>query len=132
MANAVAHISGLWGVVRVQKKFSVSRKLAPTSERTWLKVVLWGVVGVAVAGLVRSLDLLATANGPHASSTMDLVIISSCLIGYNLITFLWFFGYLITYERRRAGELRSAAGRARPQKRGGPTPREITLTGRTV
>jgi hypothetical protein len=132
MANAAAHISGLWGVIRVQKKFSVSRKLAPTSERTWLKVVLWGVVGVAVAGLIRSLDLLATPNGPHASSTVDLVIISSCLIGYNLITFLWFFGYLITYERRRAGELRSAAGRARPQKRGGPTPREITLTGRTV
>ena len=127
MANAVAHISGLWGVIRVQKKFSVSRKLAPKSERTWLKVVLWGVVGVAVAGLIRSLDLLATANGPHASSTMDLVIISLCLIGYNLITFLWFFGYLITYERRRAGELRSAAGPARPRKRGGPTPRESTL-----
>ena len=100
-------------MIKVQKKFSVSRKLAPKSERTWLKVVLWGVVGVAVAGLIRSLDLLATANGPHARSTMDLVIISLCLIGYNLITFLWFFGYLITYERRRAGERRSAAGVAR-------------------
>jgi hypothetical protein len=132
MANAVAHISGLWGVIRVQKKFSVSRKLAPKSERTWLKVVLWGVVGVAVAGLIRSLDLLATTNGPHARSTMDLVIISLCLIGYNLITFLWFFGYLIAYERRRAGELRSAAGPARPRERGGPTPRGITLTGRTA
>ena len=117
MANSVAHISGLWGVIKVQKKFSVSRKLAPKSERTWLKVVLWGIVGVAVAGLIRSLDLLATANGPHAKSTMDLVIISLCLIGYNLITFLWFFGYLITYERRRAGERRSAAGGARPRKR---------------
>ncbi|MGZ6617578.1 MAG: hypothetical protein ACXVFQ_24525, partial [Solirubrobacteraceae bacterium] len=77
-------------------------------------------------------DLLATANGPHARSTMDLVIISLCLIGYNLITFLWFFGYLITYERRRAGERRSAAGAAGIRRRGGPTPREITFGGRTA
>ena len=117
MANSVAHISGLWGVVKVQKKFSVSRKLAPKSERTWLKVVLWGIVGVAVAGLIRSLDLLATANGPQARSTMDLVTISLCLIGYNLITFLWFFGYLVVYERRRAGERRSASGLAWARKR---------------
>lgn len=117
MANSVAHISGLWGVIKVQKKFSVSRKLAPKSERTWLKVVLWGIVGVAVAGLIRSLDLLATVNGPQARRTMDLVIISLCLIGYNLITFLWFFGYLIVYERRRAGERRSAVGVARARRR---------------
>jgi cellulose synthase/poly-beta-1,6-N-acetylglucosamine synthase-like glycosyltransferase len=109
MANSVAHISGLWGVIKVQKKFSVSRKLAPKSERTWLKVVLWGFVGVAVAGVIRSLDLLANANGLHARRTMDLVIISLCLIGYNLLTFLWFFGYLIAYERRRAGQRRGAA-----------------------
>jgi hypothetical protein len=109
MANSVAHISGLWGVTKVQKKFSVSRKLAPKSERTWLKVVLSGFVGVAVAGVIRSLDLLANANGLHARRTMDLVIISLCLIGYNLMTFLWFFGYLIVYERRRAGQRRGAA-----------------------
>ena len=79
--------------------------------------MLWGIVGVAVAGLIRSLDLLATASGPQARGTMDLVIISLCLIGYNLITFLWFFGYLIVYERRRAGKRRSASGVGRARKR---------------
>ena len=132
MANAVAHISGLWGVIRVQKKFSVSRKLAPKSERTWLKVVLWGVVGVAVAGLIRCTRSARHRERPSSSGTTDLVIISLCLIGYNLITFLWFFGYLIAYERRRAGELRSAGGHAGPRKRSRPAPREITLTGRTA
>jgi cellulose synthase/poly-beta-1,6-N-acetylglucosamine synthase-like glycosyltransferase len=132
MANSVAHISGLWGVVKVQKKFSVSRKLAPKSERTWLKVVLWGIVGVAVAGLIRSLDLLATANGPQARSTMDLVIISLCLIGYNLITFLWFFGYLIVYERRRAGERRSAGGVARARKQRWTHAQRINQAGRAA
>ena len=132
MANSVAHISGLWGVIKVQKKFSVSRKLAPRSERTWLKVVLWGIVGVAVAGLIRSLDLLATANGPQTRSTTDLVIISLCLIGYNLITFLWFFGYLIVYERRRAGERRGAAGVARARKRRWTRAQRISHAGRTA
>ena len=132
MANSAAHISGLWGVIKVQKKFSVSRKLAPKSERTWLKVVLWGAVGVAAAGLIRSLDLLATAHGPQARSTMDLVIISSCLIGYNLITFLWFFGYLIVYERRRAGELRSAAGFAKARRRRWTRDQRINHAGRAA
>jgi hypothetical protein len=132
MANSVAHISGLWGVIKVQKKFSVSRKLAPKSERTWLTVVLWGIVGVAVAGLIRSLDLLATANGRQARSTMDLVIISLCLIGYNLITFVWFFGYLIVYERRRAGERRSAAGVARARKRRSTHAQRINHAGRAA
>ena len=132
MANSAAHISGLWGVIKVQKKFSVSRKLAPKSERTWLKVVLWGIVGVAVAGLIRSLDLLATANGHRARSTTDLVIISLCLIGYNLITFLWFFGYLIVYERRRAGERRSGAGIVRARKRRWTHARRINHAGRAA
>ena len=127
MANFVAHISGLWGVIKVQKKFSVSRELAPKSERTWLKAVLWAVVGLAVAGLIRSLDLLATANGPHAKSTSDFVIISLCLIAYNLITFLWFFGYLIVYERRRAGQRQNAAGAAGLGNVVDPPLGEITL-----
>jgi hypothetical protein len=63
---------------------------------------------------------------------MDLVIISLCLIGYNLITFLWFFGYLIVYERRRAGERRSAAGVARARKQRWTHAQRINQAGRAA
>jgi cellulose synthase/poly-beta-1,6-N-acetylglucosamine synthase-like glycosyltransferase len=109
-SNFIAHLSGLWGVIKVQKKFRVSRKLAPRAERTWLKAVLWGMLGVALAGCVRALDLLEHPSGPHAGGAGGLAIICLGLIGYNVITFLWFFAYLWVYERRHAGSPPAGAG----------------------
>lgn len=95
LANSVAHCAALRGVVRVQKKFVVSRKSLRRREQTWVGVALWAVAGVASAGVIRDVQLLERGVGHHT------LVIASLIVGsLNAILLLSFMGYLLLYERR--------------------------------
>lgn len=67
LANAIAQCSALVGVIRVDKKFSVSRKSVRRSEPTWVKPLLWILAAVAAtAATVATARLIlgSTENAP--------------------------------------------------------------------
>ncbi len=95
LASMLTHLMALKGVVRIQKKFDVSRKLALYTEKTWVKYGLYGLLIIFVLTLVRASLLLAN---PLPSQTRELVIISSCFVGMNIIILGGFLRYLSKYE----------------------------------
>lgn len=98
LASFLPHFSGLWGVVKVQKKFAVSNKVAKRRERTWLKAILWTVILVSIAGLVRGLSLLLGWGVPENQS--GLVVSSLAFCTWNLLCLGIFVRNVYRYEHR--------------------------------
>ncbi|MBA2451252.1 MAG: glycosyltransferase, partial [Chloroflexi bacterium] len=99
LANAMAHVGGLWGVIKVQRKFAVSRKNIPCRERSWLNTILWLLLAIAIATLFRAVDLMTLGSTGTESDLGDLMIAVCICTGINLLLLLSFLSYLLAYER---------------------------------
>ncbi|HEY1539244.1 MAG TPA: glycosyltransferase [Solirubrobacteraceae bacterium] len=98
LAGAIAQCAALSGIIRVDKKFSVSRKLVQRGESTWVKSLLWTMAAIAATGLIGAVARLVAGTpgstpvlvGCTAAFTLNLAMLSSFLL------------YLRRYERRPA------------------------------
>lgn len=126
LSHFLAHVAGLWGIVRVQKKFSVSRKVVAVEERTWLKAIWWILICVAVIAMTRAVWLSRSAHG----ALLSLLAVCIAFIAFNLVVLLAFFGHLLLYERRarRPKGLRGLG--AAPRKRSRPRSQGPAFTAR--
>lgn len=96
LANMMAHFGGIKGIIKVQRKFAVSNKVAIRRERTWLKKILWIMVGASVLGLARVVEL------DLAGNFSALVVSSMVFIDVNFLALIAFLIHLNQYE---AGEV---------------------------
>ncbi len=96
LANLVAQVSALPGLLRRARRHSAARKDAPHRERTGVKAVLWLLGLTALAGVGDGLDRFASGN--HSW----LVIMATFWGAVNSVWMWWILGYLEFYERRPA------------------------------
>lgn len=101
LASLTAHLGGLWGIIKVQKKFSVSKKTANRKEKTWIKIVLSLMMGLEIIALARATDLLVGPEHAQAQGHMGLIIASLAFCLVNLIIFGSFTWFLWRYEHRQ-------------------------------
>ncbi len=98
IANSLAHIAGLKGVLKVQKKFAVSRKIVKRSEHTNLKLVFWLLTLFSAMAFYQGLDFIIGIGEPANHSA--LVLWSFCFVVINSVSLIAFLAYLLMYERR--------------------------------
>ncbi len=96
LANLVAQVSALPGLLRRARRHNAARKDAPHRERTMVKGVLWLLGLASVAGVADGLDRYASGN--HSW----LVIMATLWGVVNSLWMWWILGYLEIYERRPA------------------------------
>jgi cellulose synthase (UDP-forming) len=101
LANLVAQVSALPGLLRTARRQTAARKDAPHRERTAVKAVLWLLGLISLAGVTDGLVRFALGN--HSW----LVIMPTVWGAVNCLWMWWILGYLEVYERRPAG---TAAG----------------------
>jgi hypothetical protein len=98
LANLVAQVSALPGLLRRARRQNAARKDAPHRERTMVKAILWLLGLTALAGVADGLARYASGN--HSW----LVIMATSWGVVNSVWMWWILGYLEVYERRPAGE----------------------------
>ncbi len=96
LANMMAHFGGIKGVIKVQKKFAVSRKTATRKERTWLTIILWTLATLGLIGIARDSWLYVAEHKHYAIILYTLV-----FMVINLGILLSFLLYLRAYERKQ-------------------------------
>ena len=96
LANLVAQISALSGLLRTERRFHSARKEVPHGERTLVKAILWLLGLTSVAGVADGAYRLATGN----HSWLIIMAIAWCTV--NSVWMWWILGYLEVYERRQA------------------------------
>jgi cellulose synthase/poly-beta-1,6-N-acetylglucosamine synthase-like glycosyltransferase len=96
LANLVAQVSALPGLLRRARRHNAARKDAPHRERTMVKGVLWLLGLASIAGVADGLDRYASGN--HSW----LVIMATLWGAVNSLWMWWILGYLEFYERRPA------------------------------
>lgn len=112
LANSLAHLSGLWGIFKVQKKFAVSRKIVRPNERSWQKVILWALAAVSMAAMaIGIMRLIGVLDG----RSHQLVITALLFNGLNIIWLGGFLGVLFRYEHGGATPVAPKALRATGQ-----------------
>jgi cellulose synthase (UDP-forming) len=94
LANLVAQVSALPGLVRPARRHGAARKDAPHRDRTVVKGVLWLLGLASLAGVADGLTRFALGN--HSW----LVIMATFWGAVNSIWMWWILGYLEVYERR--------------------------------
>ncbi|MGI8557533.1 MAG: glycosyltransferase family 2 protein [Solirubrobacteraceae bacterium] len=118
LASASAHCAGLWGIFKVQKKFSVSLKSTRRRDRTWMKPALWTMFVIGALAIGR--DVQVALQSPEHR-----LLAGSCLfvIAINLILLGSFLTNLSRYERqgdlpadKSSATLRPALASARPRQ----------------
>jgi cellulose synthase/poly-beta-1,6-N-acetylglucosamine synthase-like glycosyltransferase len=96
LANLVAQVSALPGLLRRARRHTAARKDAPHRDRTAVKGVLWLLGLISLAGVADSLDRYVSGN--HSW----LVIMATLWGVVNSVWLWWILGYLEVYERRTA------------------------------
>jgi cellulose synthase/poly-beta-1,6-N-acetylglucosamine synthase-like glycosyltransferase len=94
LANLVAQVSALSGLLRVERRFGAARKDAHHAERTLVKPILWLLGLTSVAGVADGGYQIAAGN--HSW----LVIMATAWGTVNSVWMWWVLGYLEVYERR--------------------------------
>jgi cellulose synthase/poly-beta-1,6-N-acetylglucosamine synthase-like glycosyltransferase len=97
LANLVAQVSALPGLLRRARRQNAARKDAPPREPTVVKAVLWLLGLTALAGVADGLYRYVSGN--HSW----LVIMATFWGVVNSVWMWWILGYLEIYERRPAG-----------------------------
>lgn len=59
LVNAAAHLAGIRGVFRIERRFSVSRKSGARTDVTWTRTAMWLLLALSAAALVRAALVLA-------------------------------------------------------------------------
>jgi len=96
LANAVAQCAALTALIRVDRKFSVSRKSVARGESTWVKSLLTICCTVLALGAAAAFARLALGEPGHEPLLIGaalLLLINSLLLGSFLL-------YLNRYERQ--------------------------------
>jgi cellulose synthase/poly-beta-1,6-N-acetylglucosamine synthase-like glycosyltransferase len=96
LANLVAQVSALSGLLRNERRFHSARKEVPRAERTLVKPILWLLGLTSVAGVADGAYKLADGN----HSWLVIMAIAWCTV--NSVWMWWILGYLEVYERRQA------------------------------
>jgi cellulose synthase/poly-beta-1,6-N-acetylglucosamine synthase-like glycosyltransferase len=96
LANLVAQVSALSGLLRKEQRFQSARKEVPHGERTLVKIILWLLGLTSVAGVADGVYRLATGN----HSWLVIMAIAWCTV--NSVWMWWILGYLEVYERKQA------------------------------
>ncbi len=93
LANMLAHLGGLKGIFKVQKKFAVSNKSPIRQDGEHLIMVLWGLSYLAFAGIIR-------AGVSYFFYHSDTALVLTCLIfiSLNSLLLLSFLLKLRAYE----------------------------------
>jgi len=86
--------AGMYGLLRVQRKFVSARKSGARAERTWVRWYLWLVAVLGLAGAALGIGRFLYGNHSQA------VVWSTFFIIVNEFWMLWFLLYLFVYERR--------------------------------
>lgn len=107
LANAIAQCAALTGVIRIDRKFSVSRKSVQRGEATWVKALLWALATVAAAGAVYAAGRLALGPPPHSAPLLAICAVMFVATFAMLANFLLYLG---RYERRPAPAPRGERG----------------------
>lgn len=98
LASIFTHLMALKGVIRIQKKFEVSRKSVISSEKSWVKIGLYGLLLIFFMVLVRAVLLL---NSDVYEPVHELVLISSVFVVINFSILAGFLIQLTRYEHQR-------------------------------
>jgi cellulose synthase/poly-beta-1,6-N-acetylglucosamine synthase-like glycosyltransferase len=101
LISLTAHLAGLWGIIKVQKKFSVSSKLPLRYERTRLKTGFWLMVVIGVAAIYRA--IVVVADSQQTDSHFWTALYSSLFVLMNLWILSSFLVYLLIYELSDVG-----------------------------
>lgn len=112
LAMGFSNIAGLLGTFMPHERFRPARKNARRNERSLVKVALWAIVVLAIAGLTRSVISLVD----HSSATRSLALGAAVFIALNLVVLLDFLLGLLVYERRE-DPVRGLAARATSRRR---------------
>jgi cellulose synthase/poly-beta-1,6-N-acetylglucosamine synthase-like glycosyltransferase len=94
LANLVAQVSALPGLLRTERRHSAARKDAPHAERTLVKPVLWLLGLTSLAGVIDGVVRFSLGN--HSW----LIVMATLWGVINSIWMWWILGYLELYERR--------------------------------
>jgi cellulose synthase/poly-beta-1,6-N-acetylglucosamine synthase-like glycosyltransferase len=94
LANAFAHLGGIKGVIKVQKKFAVSRKNAKKTERTALTKILWSLCVITFVAVFWDGWQFFQDHRHYA-----VLIYSLFFMMVNVTVLLSFLVYLHKYER---------------------------------
>ncbi len=97
LANAIAQCAALTGIIRIDKKFSVSRKSVSRGESTWVKSLLVALAAVAGIGALYSVARLSLGPPPDRGPLLGVCAVMFALTFALLANFLL---YLRRYERR--------------------------------
>jgi cellulose synthase (UDP-forming) len=96
LANLVAQVSALPGLLRNERRHSAARKDAPHAERTLVKPVLWLLGLTSLAGVIDGSVRFSLGN--HSG----LIVMATLWGVINSVWMWWILGYLELYERRPA------------------------------
>ena len=96
LANAVAQCAALTALIRVDRKFSVSRKSVARSESTWVKSLLQIVCAASALGAAAAVTRLALG-APSRATPLLIGAGLMLLLNFGLLTS--FLLYLRRYER---------------------------------
>ncbi len=98
LASIFTHLVALKGVIRIQKKFEVSRKSVVSAEKSWVKLSLYGLLLIFFVALIRAVLLL---NNSAYMSVHELVLISAVFVAINFSILAGFLIQLIKYEHQK-------------------------------
>ena len=98
LVSWTASLAGLWGIVRVQRKFSVSQKIVDRSEGERLKLGIWLLTAATAVAAMRGIWLLAQAGGMSNALTGAMLVATGLCMFYCAI-FWSFLANLRRYER---------------------------------
>lgn len=105
LASMLTHLMALKGVIRIQKKFDVSRKAVFSAEKSWVKHGLYAMEIIFMLTLLRAAFLLTDST--ISTPVRQLVGISAVFVALNALLLAKFLWYLARYENN--GQPRTVA-----------------------
>ncbi len=86
LVSILPHVAGLWGIIRVQKKFAVSKKVISSYQRGQLRNWLWCLTFIAIAGVARAGTLYTDGNHSNLGISAGLLLgLQALLLGRFLL-----------------------------------------------
>ncbi|MEJ0073420.1 MAG: hypothetical protein WDN27_05070 [Candidatus Saccharibacteria bacterium] len=67
LANMLAHLGGILGILKVQKKFAVSNKSSTKRAGTYHIRIMWGLSLLALAAVLKAILSFAVDQSPYGT-----------------------------------------------------------------
>jgi cellulose synthase/poly-beta-1,6-N-acetylglucosamine synthase-like glycosyltransferase len=111
LAMCFSNIAGLLGTFMPHESFRPTRKNARPNERSFVKLALWAIAALAIAAVLRDIQLLSGPPGPDRSLAAGCAL----FIALNLLVLLDFLLPLHAYERRARRRAPDRSSRRTPR-----------------